>query len=68
VQVAPIKPLLKAPGTKRFKLKTEKLLSNFGFKFSLRRYSSVLAWPEPAVMKEKSFWVGQCRLTLSNPR
>jgi hypothetical protein len=39
VQVAPIKPTLKPPGTKRLKLITEKLLSNFGFEFNLRRYS-----------------------------
>jgi hypothetical protein len=39
VQVDPIKPTFKAPGTKRLKLKYEELLSNFGFKFSLRRYT-----------------------------
>ena len=38
VQVDPIKPTLKAPGTKPFKLEAEKLLSNHGFKFDLRRY------------------------------
>jgi hypothetical protein len=36
VQVEPIKPLSKAPGNKRFKLKCEELLSNFAFKFELR--------------------------------
>jgi hypothetical protein len=39
VQVDPIKPTLKAPGTDRLKLNYEELLSNFGFKFDLRRYS-----------------------------
>jgi len=39
VQVDPIKPTLKAPGSKRLKLEHENLLSNFGFKFNLRRYS-----------------------------
>jgi hypothetical protein len=39
VQVDPIKPTLKAPGTKRLKLKCHKLLSSFAFKFNLRRYS-----------------------------
>jgi len=39
VQVDPIKPTLKAPGIERLKLKYEELLSNFGFKFNLRRYS-----------------------------
>jgi hypothetical protein len=32
-----MKPVLKAPGTERLKLKYEELLSNFGFKFNLRR-------------------------------
>jgi hypothetical protein len=38
VQFDPIKPTLKAPGSKRLKLKLEELLSNFAFKFDLRRY------------------------------
>jgi hypothetical protein len=37
VQVEPIKPRLKAPGTKRLKLKYGKLLSDFAFNFNLRR-------------------------------
>jgi len=32
-------PVLKAPGTKRLKLKYDKLLSSFAFNFNLRRYS-----------------------------
>ena len=39
VQVEPIKPTLKAPGTKRLKLKYYKLLSTSAVKFKLRRYS-----------------------------
>ena len=39
MQVAPIKPTLKAPGTKRLKLKYEQLLSTVGFNFNLRRYN-----------------------------
>ena len=39
VQVDPIKPKLKAPGTKRFKLKCDTLLSTSAFKFNLRRYT-----------------------------
>jgi len=39
VQVDPIKPTLKAPGTEHLKLKHEGLLSNVGFKFNLRRYT-----------------------------
>jgi hypothetical protein len=38
VQVDPIRPALKSPGSERLKLKSEELLSNFGFKFNLRRY------------------------------
>jgi hypothetical protein len=40
VQVDPIKPKLKAPGTGRLKLKNDKVLSNFAFKFNMRRYTS----------------------------
>jgi hypothetical protein len=39
VQLAPIKPTLKAPGTKRLKLKCDVLLSTAAFNFSLRRYT-----------------------------
>jgi hypothetical protein len=39
VQVDPIKPQLKLPGTKRLKLKCEEPLSNSVFKFKLRRYT-----------------------------
>jgi hypothetical protein len=38
VQVDPIKPKLKPPGTKRLKLKSDEPVSSFGFKFNLRRY------------------------------
>ena len=38
VPVDPIKPTLKAPGTKRLKLKYDKPLSSFAFNFDLRRY------------------------------
>jgi len=39
VQVDPIKPMLKAPGTKRLQLKYDVPLSNFAFKSNLRRYN-----------------------------
>ena len=39
VQVDPINPKLKAPGTERLKLKYNNLLSTSGFKFNLRRYN-----------------------------
>jgi len=38
VQVDPMKPMLKPPGTKHLKLKCGVLLSAFAFKFYLRRY------------------------------
>jgi len=38
VQVAPIKPTLKARGTKRLKLRYDELLSSFAFNLNLRRY------------------------------
>ena len=48
VQVEPIKPTLKAPGTKRLKLQYDVLLSSFLFKFNLRHYttppSSCASW------------------------
>jgi hypothetical protein len=38
VQLDPIKPNLKPPGTKRLKLNHMNLLSSFAFNFNLRRY------------------------------
>jgi hypothetical protein len=71
VQVDPIKPKLKPPGAKRLKLEYDGLVSNFGFKFSLRRYSKVMF----AVDEYNALFGGTdmheegwCRLTLSNPR
>ena len=40
VQVDPIKPALKAPGTKRLKMIYNGPVSNFAFNFDLRRYIS----------------------------
>jgi len=42
VQVEPMKPMLKAPGTKQLNLKYDELLSSFAFNSKLRRYSLVL--------------------------
>ena len=39
MQVDPIKPTLKALGFKLLKLKYDKPLSEFAFKFNLRRYN-----------------------------
>jgi len=41
VQVDPIKPTLKAPGTKCLKLKHVTLFSSFAFKIDVRRYTKV---------------------------
>jgi len=41
VQLDPIKPKLKLPGTQRFKFQCEELPSSFAFKFNLRRYNWV---------------------------
>jgi len=43
VQVDPIKPMLKAPGTKRLKLTHYELLSSFAFRINLRRYTEEAA-------------------------
>ena len=42
VQVDPIKPKLQPPGSKRLKLRCVVPLSNFAFKFNLRRYSECI--------------------------
>jgi len=39
VQVDPIKPRFKAPGSKRFTLRYDEPLSNVAFKFNLRRHN-----------------------------
>ena len=39
MQVNPIKLTLKAPGTKRLRLKHDEPLPSFAFKFNLRRYN-----------------------------
>jgi len=57
VQVDPIKPKLKAPANKRFKLKYDELVSSFfAFKFNLRRYTVGRVGVLP------SREVGRCRL------
>ena len=42
MQVEPIRPTFKAPGTKRLKLKCGELLSSFAFNVDLRRFTK--AW------------------------
>ena len=43
VQVDPMKPQLKLPGTKRLKLECDVLLSTSAFKFNVRRYTTKAA-------------------------
>jgi len=49
VQVDPMKPTLKAPGTERLKLKYDEPISNSAFKFNLRRYNpgTPMHWLQP---------------------
>jgi len=51
VQVDPIKPTLKAPGTERLKLKCDEPLLNFAFNFNLRRYDWVPAVRSAVLVK-----------------
>ena len=78
MQVDPIKPTWKPTGTKRLKLQYDELLSNFAFKFNLRRYTAAAAADMTAAVAAKHALnvrdiaralavVGRCRLTLSNP-
>jgi len=59
VQVDPIKPTLKAPGTNCSKLEYDEPLSKIAFNYYLRRYNKEIPLAS---------MVGRCRLTLSNPR
>ena len=61
VQVDPIKPELKPPGTKRLKLNCYVLLSTSAFKFNLRCYT----WGPPASAPPSS--TSRCARTLSGP-
>jgi hypothetical protein len=47
VQVAPIKPPLKAPRTQLLELQYDELLSSLAFKFNLRRYTAVTSTRAP---------------------
>jgi len=69
VQVDAIKPTLKAPGTKRLKLRCDVLLSTSAFKFKLRRYTMEDEDDDmiPPRQHDGDTTVGRCRLTLSNP-
>jgi hypothetical protein len=68
VQVDPIKPKLKLPGSKHLKLKYDKPLSNFAFTFNLRRYSMATQVGRRGDERWEEFRkVGRCRFTLPKP-
>ena len=50
VQVEPMKLMWKAPGTIRLKLKYDKLLSSFAFKFDLHRFNTG-CWAASAITR-----------------
>ena len=60
MQLDPIKPTLKAPGSERLKLKCDHLVSKFAFTFYLRRYTKA-TYDALATSLCK---VGRCRLIL----
>jgi len=60
VQVDPIRPTLKLPGTKRLKLKHDEPLSNFYFKFNLRRYSKIRKYVSCEIEEERNDVVKKC--------
>jgi hypothetical protein len=64
VQVDPIKPKLKPPGTKRLKLKCDILLSTSAFKFNLRRYNQEAIEYCKNQLLDPQYKVGPCRLSL----
>ena len=63
MQVDPMKPKLKPPGTKRLKLKCAMLLSTSAFRFNLRHYSEAALRGELAAEQSRTK-VRRCRLTL----
>ena len=67
MQLHPIKPTLKPPGTKRLQLTYDEPLSNFASKFKLRRYVKD-KWKRPDVqVLVVSPKVRRCWLAVSKP-
>jgi len=73
-----MKPTLKAPGTKRLKLRHDELLTKIGFNFNLRRYTTEMILSSAICGVIYALCAGQplcilgatarrCRLTLSKP-
>jgi len=71
VQIDPIQPTLKAPGSERLKPKHVEVLSSFAFRFNVRRYmmgpeTFTRYFKDDNTRVTKMIVVGRCRLTLSN--
>ena len=60
VQVDPMNPMLKPPGTNLLKVNYDKLLSSLAFNFNLRRYTPVNAVAVRAATPAAP--VGRCRM------
>jgi hypothetical protein len=71
VQVAPIKPTFKTPGTNCSKLEYDEPLSSFAFNFDLRPYTRAMSLLHNhcyiTIDGEKSIKVGRCGLMVSRP-
>jgi hypothetical protein len=65
-----MKPTLKPPGPKRWKLKCDLPLSIFAFKFNLRRYTKDWSHPGDYLWPPSihSWRVGQCRTLAAHVR
>jgi len=67
VQVAPIKPTLKAPGPMYLKLRYDGTVLNFAFKFSLRRYTKGFSETEEVVQYGRAVQVDPIKPPLKSP-
>jgi len=61
VQVEPMKPVFKAPGTELLKLQYDETLSNLAFNVNLRRYSWELRRPGVEGQRQGIHSVGRAR-------
>jgi hypothetical protein len=55
-----MKPMLKAPGTKRLKLKHDSLLSNFALNYDMRCYNQVATLALLRAVEAPPNKVGRC--------
>jgi hypothetical protein len=70
VQIDPVKFTLKLPGTMRWKLPYDGLLSSFAFNFNLHRYNVVGTWDGSAtrVYVDGELKAGGILRSISRPR